>query len=71
MGGEPVRLHDVGVWIEPDLGLVDLLDFDMARHLATLPLSAVFVEWEDTSEARGHAAMERQADVHAHGHGHA
>jgi hypothetical protein len=55
MGGEPVRLHDVGVWIDSNLGLADVLDAEMATHLATVPLMSIFIEWEDLGPAQSRA----------------
>jgi hypothetical protein len=47
LGREPVRFNDLAVWIEPEEGLVHLLDATMEKHIATVPLSATFIEWED------------------------
>lgn len=57
MGGRTWEFEDLGVWIDVTQGMAHLLDADMSRHLATAPIDAVFVEWEDI------AAIERARHI--------
>jgi hypothetical protein len=46
-GGQRLLFENLAVWLDAPEGLAHLLDGAMERHLATVPLDSIFVEWED------------------------